>query len=291
MTGASPEAPVCYRHPYREAHIRCQRCDRPICPDCMQPAAVGFQCPGCVREGTRSTRSGRTAYGGRRSGDAALTSKVLVGTNVAVWLLIMVTGWRSSPLVGLLGLRPSGLAVVGGISYRLSDGVAQGALWQLFTTMFTHVELWHLGFNMLVVWLLGPQLELALGRARFLTLYLLSGLTASATIMWLAPLATLTVGASGAIFGLLGALLVVTVKVGGDVRGVLTWIGLNVVFTFLIPNISWQGHLGGLVGGLAIGVALVYAPAHRRLVWQSAGVAAVALVVAAATVTRIAMLA
>src|SRR4051795_7343686 len=95
---AAQGAPVCYRHTDREAHIRCQRCDRPICPDCMRPAAVGFQCPECVREGARSTRAGRTAYGGQRTGNPALTSQVLIGINVLVWLLIVVTGWRTSPL-------------------------------------------------------------------------------------------------------------------------------------------------------------------------------------------------
>ncbi len=293
-TGASEqEAPVCYRHPDREAHIRCQRCDRRICPDCMRPASVGFQCPSCVAEGSRSTRSARTAYGGRRSGDPSLTSKVLIGLNVVVWVLVLATGGRASRLVDLLALRPNGgLTVVNGVTYNIPDGVADGRYWQLFTSMFTQVEVWHIGFNMLALWVLGPQLEAAVGRTRFLALYLLSGLTASAAVMWFSVPYSLTLGASGAIFGLMGALLVVAVKVHGDVRGVATWIAVNFVFTFLFVRlISWQGHLGGFIGGLLLGAAIVYAPRASRARWQLAGILGVAVAVALATVARIAVLA
>jgi membrane associated rhomboid family serine protease len=286
-TGASEqEAPVCYRHPEREAHIRCQRCERSICPDCMQPAAVGFQCPTCVREGSKGMRTARTAYGGERSANPALTSQVLVGLNVAVWVLITVTGGRASPLIDQLGLRP-----LGGV-FRAGDGLltlpgVTDAPWQLLTSAFTHVTIFHIGFNMLVLWTLGPQLELAAGRLRFLAIYLLSALTASAAVLWLSAPTGLTLGASGAIFGMLGALLVIAVKVRGDVRGIATWIGINLVITFLLPFISWQGHLGGLVGGLLVGAAIVYAPRERRTLWQVAGVGVVAALVAVATVVRL----
>ena len=99
----------CYRHPGREANIRCQRCSRPICPDCMRDAAVGFQCPECVKEGAKTTRSGRTAYGGLRSANPALTSQVLIALNVAVWLGVLVTGWSDSRLVARLALVPRGV--------------------------------------------------------------------------------------------------------------------------------------------------------------------------------------
>ena len=292
-TGASEqEAPVCYRHTDREAHIRCQRCDRRICPDCMRPAAVGFQCPGCVQEGSRQTRSGRTAYGGRRSGNPALTSQVLIGINVVVWLAIVSTGWRRSPLVDYLALLPrGGLFNTGGGQVQQIDGVADGAAWQLVTSMFTHVELAHIGFNMLALWVLGPQLELALGRTRFLVLYFVSGLAGSAMVMWFAQPYQATLGASGAIFGLMGGLLVVALKVGGDVRGLLTWIGINFVFTFLfIGRISWQGHVGGLVGGMLVAAVLVYAPRQRRTLWQVAGVVLVVMLVAVASATRVLVL-
>lgn len=290
-TGAfEQEAPVCYRHPDREAHIRCQRCNRRICPDCMRPAAVGFQCPSCVQEGSKQTRSGRTAYGGRRSGNPALVSQVLIGINALVWIAIMATGGRSSKLVDVLALRPS--STYQGVVYEQFLSVTNGAPWQLVTSVFTHVELWHIGVNMLVLWTLGPQLELAVGRARFIALYLLSGLAGSAVVMWFSTPYLQTLGASGAIFGLMGALLVVALKVHGDVRGVLTWIGVNFVITFLFVRlISWQGHVGGFVAGVLLGAVIVYAPRRNRTLWQSAGIAAIALVIAVATVVRIALLA
>jgi len=290
---SAQEVPVCYRHTDRESHIRCQRCDRPICPDCMRPAAVGFQCPSCVREGARSTRSGRTAYGGLRPGNAGLTSKVLIGINAVVWVLILATGGRSSDLVDKLALLPeSALGRDSNGFPVLIQGVADGAWWQPFTSMFTHVEVWHIGFNMLALWVLGPQLEVALGRARFLTLYLLSGLAGSATVLWLAPVNSQTLGASGAIFGLMGALMLVALKVHGDVRGVATWIAANFALTFLlIGQISWQGHLGGFVGGVLLAAGLVYAPRTRRTLWQGLAVGAVAMAIAVATVARVAMLA
>jgi membrane associated rhomboid family serine protease len=281
------EAPVCYRHTQREAHIRCQRCNRPICPDCMRPASVGFQCPECVKDGARSTRSGRTPYGGQRSGNPALTSQLLIAANVAVWIAILVTGSNSSRLVNELALRPSSTA--NGIVFPVPS-VAGGDYWQLVTSMFTHVAVWHIGFNMLVLWVLGPQLELAVGRLRYLAIYFISGLAGSAAVMWLAAPLGLTLGASGAIFGLMGALLVIALKVHGDVRGIATWIVINLVLTFTLGGISWQGHLGGLAGGILTGAVVVYAPREHRVAWQSAGLAAVAAAVLLATATRVAVL-
>ena len=129
----------------------------------------------------------------------------------------------------------------------------------MLTSTFTHVEIWHIGFNMLALWVLGPQLELAIGRARFLALYLLSGLAGSALVYWAAPVNQSTLGASGAVFGLMAALLVVAFKVKADYQQILIWIGINAVLTFVF-GFSWQGHLGGFLGGLAIAGILVYAP-------------------------------
>jgi len=296
---SQPEAPpACYRHPGRETYISCQRCGKPICPDCMHPASVGFQCPDCVKEGARSTRSGRTAYGGKRSGDPGLTSKVLVGINAAVWLLILSTGWEASDWIDKLALIPDRACVAGTqlpnggfLCTDVQDGVAQGSWWQLITSVFTHVQIWHIGFNMLALWALGPQLELALGRARYLALYLLSGLAGSATVYWLSDPNGATLGASGAIFGLMGALLVIAYKVHGNVQSILGWIGINFLITFTIPNISWQGHLGGFIGGAVIAAALVYAPTKNRIQLQALAVAAVAVVIVVVVVARTAALA
>jgi len=257
----------------------------------MRPASVGFQCPECVREGVRSTRQARTAYGGRRPGNAALTSQVLIGINVAVWLVVTATGGRVSPAVDRLALLPAGAVSQRGGQFTLVPGVADGAPWLLLTSMFTHVAVAHIGFNMLALWVLGPQLELAVGRARFLGLYLLSGLVGSVAVLWLAAPNSQTLGASGAIFGLMAALLVVAVKVGGDVRAILPWIVLNFVITVVFPNaISWQGHVGGFLGGLVLAAVLVLAPGPRRATWQLAGFGVVAALVVVATLLRVAQL-
>jgi membrane associated rhomboid family serine protease len=297
------EVPTCYRHPGREAHIRCQRCNRIICPDCMRPAAVGFQCPSCVAEGAKTTRAARTAYGGLRPTDASVTSMVLIALNAAVWIAITATGGNGSRLVDWLALRADGLCTNGLVTKDIGSsecataggtwlpGVVDGAYWQLVTSMFTHVSIVHIGFNMLALWVLGPQLELAVGRVRFLALYFLSGLAGSACVYWLAPEYGLTVGASGAIFGLMGALVMVALKVGGDVRGILTWVGINFVLTFVVANISWQGHVGGFVGGTVIGAILVYAPrGPRRTPIQVVGLVSVALLITAAIIARTASL-
>ncbi len=284
--GAPTTAPTCYRHPDRETWIRCQRCDRPICPDCMRSAAVGFQCPSCVKEGSRSTRQGRTPYGGKQVDDPRLTSFVLIGINALVWLAITATGGNRSRLIDVLALLPDSAArQLESGQVTVVKGVDDGAWWQLVTSMFTHVEPIHLGFNMLALYFLGPMLEVVLGRARFLALYLVSGLVGSAAVMLLSEPHGQTVGASGAIFGLMGALAVVATKVGGQLQPILMWLGLNLVFTFTVSGISWQGHVGGLVGGAVLGAAMVYAPrTHRSLVQWSAVAVVLVLALALAAV-------
>ena len=280
--------PYCYRHPDRETHISCQRCGRPICPDCMNQAAVGFQCPGCVQEGRRTTRQATAAYGGRPSTDPTLTSKVLIAINVAVWILITATGGGASPWVSRFSLLPVGRPVgMNDGTVQMIDGVVDGAWWQLVTSMFTHVSLLHIGVNMLALWFLGPQLEAVVGRARFLTIYLLSGLVGSAFVYWLSPEYGYTYGASGAVFGLMGALLVVAIKMRLDFTQILLWIGLNAMITFFGRGlISWQGHLGGLVGGVVIALVIVYSPRGHRSLWQTAGLGLVALGTLGAVVAR-----
>jgi membrane associated rhomboid family serine protease len=274
----------------------------------MRDAAVGFQCPTCVAEGRKTTRSDRTPYGGTRPSQPGIVSKTLIGINAAVWALIMVTGGASSSWVDRLALTPRGRCDAGGGGYYPNvpdptvcsavhsgttwvDGVATGAPWQLVTSIFTHVEVWHIGFNMLALWILGPQLEMVLGRLRYLGLYLLSGLVGSAAVYWLSAQATPSLGASGAIFGLMGALLLLAVKVRADVSQLLMWIGLNFAITFFGRGfISWQAHLGGFVGGVVLAAIIAYAPHRRRTAWQAAGFGAVALVVLVAILARTAAL-
>jgi membrane associated rhomboid family serine protease len=292
---SSTGVPTCYRHPGREAHIRCQRCERPICPDCMTAASVGFQCPECVREGRKAQRPLRTSYGGLRPSAPGVVTTVLIGINVAVWLLILGTGGNGSSVLEKLWLLPQEMCgSVPGVSQDICSraggyyypGVSDGAYWQLITSAFAHVEIWHIGFNMLALWILGPQVENLFGRARFLALYLVSALAGSALVYAASPATQPTLGASGAIFGLMGALLVIALHERENVSSILVWIGINAFFTLTVADVSWEGHLGGFIGGVLVASAIVWAPrAHRSLV-QWGGVGAVTAVVALTIVAR-----
>lgn len=270
----------------------------------MRDAAVGFHCPSCVAEGARTTRQARAPYGGARSGNPALTSMVLIGANVLVFLGILAGGGAGSPLVDRLALLIQGRCEAGrggfyphigsqeactvAVAGDWVPGVADGALWQILSSGFTHVEIWHIGFNMLALWFLGPQLELALGRVRFLAVYFLAAVAGSAMVLWFENPYTQTLGASGAVFGLIGALLVLAVKVGGNVSQIGGWLLINALLTFTIPNISWQGHLGGFLGGVLIAAVIVYSPRQRRGTWQLVGLVSIGLLLLAAVATRVA---
>lgn len=247
----------------------------------MVGAAVGFQCPECVKQGAKQTRSGRAAYGGQRSTNPQLTSVVLIAVNVLVWLLL--TGDHA--LRSALSLLPAGRCEVlaGSDQYypNIHDaadcavrgaawvpGVADGAIWQVVTSAFAHVAITHLAFNMVALYFLGPMLEVALGRARFLAVYAVSGLAGAALVMLAADPASETLGASGAIFGLMGGLVVLALKVHADLQTIGFWLVLNLAFTFTNPGISWQGHIGGLVGGAAATAAIVWAPRTNRSAFQ-----------------------
>ncbi len=254
----------------------------------MNSASVGFQCPSCVKEGHRGTRQGRTPYGGQRVADPRITTFVLIGLNVLVWLAIQATNGARSTLIDTLALLPDSAV------RRLSDGslvevrgVDDGAWWQLLTSTFTHVEPLHIGFNMLALYFLGPMLENVLGRARFLALYLVSGVAGSAAVMLLSSPHGQTLGASGSIFGLMGALAVIALKVRGQVQSILVWIGLNLAFTFTVGGISWQGHIGGLVGGALLGAAMAYAPRQNRAVLQWSAVSLLLVVSLALVAVRV----
>ena len=252
----------------------------------MSSAPVGFQCPDCVAEGRRTTRQATSPYGGSLTKNSQLTSVILIGINVAVWLLIIMTGWKNSPWIYHLAQSNNGICTdmirywprsgsmcqsVGG---QWFPGVHNGAPWQVLTAAFTHVEIWHIGFNMLALYQLGPIVESVLGRARFLAVYLGSAITGALLVAWLSS--GWTLGASGAVFGLMAALLVITYKRGGDLSGVLVWLGVNALITVLgASGISWQGHLGGFLGGLALTAAMVYAPAKNRSLVQWGTTAAI----------------
>jgi membrane associated rhomboid family serine protease len=253
--GTPQAAPTCYRHPDRATYVRCTRCNRPICPECMRNAAVGHQCEECVRAGAKTVRQPRTVLGGPRQRTTPVITYTLIAINVVMFVLDKVSPTMQSELV----LR--------------SPAVAGGDLYRLLTSAFMHYGLTHLLFNMYALYIVGPPLEAWLGRLRFTALYLLSALGGSVLVYLLSPLNAATAGASGAVFGLFGAWFVVGKRLNLDVRWVIGLIVLNLAFTFLIPllggqNISWQGHIGGLVTGAVVAAAYSYAPRERRTLVQ-----------------------
>ena len=280
---SEPTPQQCFRHSGRETYVTCQRCGRPICPDCMVPSAVGHQYPECVRTGSRETRQAALPYGGQRVANPLVDSAVLIGINVAVWVAIMATGGNNSPLLHWLPLLPeTSRATDASGQMVLVQGVNNGAVWQVFTAIFTHVAIMHIALNMLSLFFLGPPVTAVLGRARFLAVYFLSGLAGSVVVLYLSHPNGQTLGASGAIFGLMGAFLVIARKLQGNVNQILFWLGINLVFTFTQPGISWQGHMGGLVGGVVatgIIVAVPRGPRRALIQWSALGVMALVLLV------------
>ncbi|WP_043265205.1 rhomboid family intramembrane serine protease [Streptomyces sp. CT34] len=271
----------CYRHPDRMTGIRCTRCDRPICPECMVSASVGFQCPDCVRNGggtgqAPGASAPRTIAGSAVTADPRLITKILLGINAAVFVAVLAAGSGLVDRLDMLGLA------VDPSHYQLV-GVAHGEWYRLLTAIFLHQQIPHIAFNMLSLWWLGPPLEAALGRLRFSALYLLAGLGGSAVTYLLAAQNQPSLGASGAIFGLLGATAVLMRRLRYDMKPVLILLGLNLAFTFLWPNIAWQAHVGGLVVGAAVAFGMVHAPRDRRTLVQ-AGTCVLALLAIVAVV-------
>lgn len=287
MTEQPPEAEdtaTCYRHPGREAHIRCTRCNRRICPDCMVAASVGFQCPECVRQGNKGVRRGRTVFGGAVTGDPGYVTKVLIAVNALMWLVQVGAGLTFEHRLWLIG----GPAFDPVLMERV--GVADGESYRLLTAAFLHGGLVHLALNMYALYLFGPPLEGALGRVRFITLYLVSALGGSAVSYAFSNPAQPSLGASGAIFGLLGAFLVVSRRMGRDTTGVLILLAINFVYGLIVPRIDWHAHLGGLITGVLTAVAFAYAPKVGRTAVQTGGVLGVLAAVVVVVVWRTAAL-
>ncbi len=262
--GAQPQAaPRCYRHTDRETWISCQRCGKPICPDCMRPASVGFHCPDCVAEAAKSVRQPRTAAGGLIPQTAGRVTMVLIGLNLVAFVIVRFAESQEFYAQSVMLGDSECYSDVGCVR-----GVDDGAWWRLGTSVFLHSQFLHLLFNMYALWVFGPMLERYLGYARFLALYLTCGFAGSVAVLWLSDPTVPTLGASGAIFGLFGAALVLLRSRGLDTTALMVLLGINLVITFTIPDISWQGHLGGLAVGLGLGAMFAYAPRHRRTVVQ-----------------------
>jgi membrane associated rhomboid family serine protease len=236
---------VCYRHSDRPAGVSCQRCDRPICPACMNDAAVGFQCPSCFNEGVKSIPRTRTSLGGVARQNAQLVTLTLLALNVLVFVAVR-TG--SSRITSDLVLVPV---------------LVEDQPWRLLSSAFTHVQIFHIFSNLFMLYQLGPPLERMLGRLRFIVLYVASALGGGVAVWLLSSPGQATLGASGAVLGLVGALLVISRARGLDVTWILAYVAITAVISFTIPNISWQGHLGGFVTGAAV-AALFLAQTRRR---------------------------
>jgi membrane associated rhomboid family serine protease len=231
----------------------------------MRSAAVGHQCEECVREGAKAVRQPQTMAGARPGKTTPVITYALIAINVVMFVL-----QRASPnLQSELVLH--------------SPSVATGDWYRLVTSAFLHYGIAHLLFNMYALYIIGPSLESWLGRLRFTALYALSALGGSVLVYLLSPLNAATAGASGAVFGLFGATFVVGKRLNLNVQWVVGLIVLNLAFTFVIPalggqQISWQGHIGGLITGAAVAAAYAYAPGERRnLVQVSATVALLAV--------------
>jgi len=248
-TAQAPEQLDCYRHPGRETLIRCSNCERPICTSCMTQAAVGIRCPECAggRRGIAKTpaRASGILETARQN---AMATTVLVAVNVLIFLAEMAQG------IGFSGTGGSSIVNDGGL---IGPAVADGEWWRLITSGFIHAGLLHVAFNMYALWWLGGILERDIGTLRFLAIYLASILAGAAGALVAAPNAV-TVGASGGVFGLLAAMLVIERQRGVSLMNspVGALLLANLVITFVLPGISIGGHLGGIIGGAAAALIL-----------------------------------
>lgn len=236
--------PVCPRHPDRVSYVRCQRCERPVCPECQRPAAVGVHCVDCVREAQRGAAVPRTSYGAPLRSTTPSATYALIGIDVLMFLLQQAIGPSIARELALW---------TGDVTQRP---------WTLVTAAFLHASWLHLATNMYALWLMGQYLEVQLGRARFVASYLVCALGGGVVYTLLTSPQTLSfaVGASGAVFGLFGMVGVVLRRLGRSAQGIVVVVAINAVLGFVIPNIAWQAHLGGLVTGVLLGAAMAYAP-------------------------------
>jgi membrane associated rhomboid family serine protease len=242
---------VCYRHSDRETNVSCSNCGRPICPDCMTVTPVGMRCPECARDRTQVRRISP----GLRAGSAPATY-VLIAVNVVAFLAELATGTGAGFGAGGSVIRDAGLN---------GPAVADGDWWRVVTAGFLHAGILHIAFNMYVLFVLGTLLEPGIGTPRFLGVYFVSLLAGSFGALLLSP-NEITVGASGAIFGLMSAAFIVARHRGIEqVAGqIALFIGINLLFTFGVSGISIGGHLGGLIGGALAGLLVVLSERRAR---------------------------
>jgi membrane associated rhomboid family serine protease len=242
----------------------------------MIPASVGFQCPECVAEGRRTVRQVRTVYGGkvRQGSRPDLVTMTLIGINVVVFIITTASG--ASLLNG-----GGGASSIYQHFALVPVQVAHGQWWRLVTSAFLHYGIFHIGFNMYALYVIGPPLEAALGRLRYATLYVVAGVGGAVLSMAFANVFEQAAGASGAIYGLFGAFYVVARHRNIPTNGIVLTIAINLIFTFSgIANIDWHAHVGGIVTGAVVAVIYAAAPAPRRNQLQAAGVAVLIVLIA-----------
>jgi membrane associated rhomboid family serine protease len=256
---------TCYRHPSRETGVSCSNCGRPICPDCMTTTSVGMRCPECSRERTPV----KTLRNIARRPEVTIA---LIAINVVAFLAegnITLSGQPTSKVY------EEG-ALLGSIRGFPTLGVAHGQWWRIVTSGFLHENIIHIGFNMYILYILGQMLEPALGRLKFGTIYAVSLLTGSFGALLVTPHSP-TVGASGAVFGVMGAAAVEmrARQIPIMQSGVGGLILINLVISFALPGISWGGHIGGLLGGALAALVIQLGDRYRRQALALAGCVAI----------------
>jgi membrane associated rhomboid family serine protease len=267
----APTVEVCYRHPNLVTRVHCTRCDRPICTDCMIPAPVGHQCPECVEQARREFRQGP----GRALRGGVSPTKVLLAAILIMFAVEVVVGGPGSLMNG-----PDGRTLIdlGAMQPYL---IANGQYWRLFTAMFLHAGILHIGFNAYALYLIGGMIESNYGRAKMPLIYFVTGFLASVASYVFGPANAVAVGASGAIFGIFGAFIAYNYRrrhlalASANLRWAIMLIVLNAFLALGFGAIDWRAHLGGLVAGIAAGaLAEGGGSASRRRAIQIAGFAA-----------------
>jgi membrane associated rhomboid family serine protease len=256
----------CYRHPDRQSFVLCQRCLRTICPECQTQAAVGVICPECLAAQRKAQTPAQRKAERRWARPRAMT--VSDSRPIVTYAIIGITALAF--LVGLIpgvgGLVEDALVFWAPALYPELTGTFEP--WRLLTAALVHAGFWHVGLNMLALWMIGRSLEPLLGHGRFLVLYVLGALGGSVAVALLS-FTTPVVGASGAIFGLFGALIVIGRHIGANIAGIAIILGVNLVIGF-IPgfNVSWQAHVGGLLVGALVGLIYARTRSVRRRLLQ-----------------------
>jgi membrane associated rhomboid family serine protease len=259
---SSVETRYCYRHPDRETGLSCSECGRPICADCATFAPVGIRCPdhAAVRRGPTSRLKPPTvnrAPGVALASGRAPVTRILIAVNLAIYVLTAAQGGGFNDPGGALLSRfiLVGSNIQGRFYVPYGDLAHDHQWYRLVTSMFLHASILHIAFNMYALWVIGTVVEQYLGTARYVGLYFVSGLAGSAGALVQAPF-TPVLGASGAIFGILGAMMILEWQVTGRLAGqAAALVAINLALSFVIPGISWGGHVGGLIGGVVIMLA------------------------------------